>query len=96
MERFSTCDLREKDVININDGACLGSPTDFEFDMSNGVITAIIVGRPSGFLGLSRANDLIIPWKCIQCIGPDAILVRLSDGDRLPIRQSEKRRKFTF
>lgn len=92
MERFSTCDLREKDVININDGACLGMPTDFEFDISSGTITAIIVGRPSGIFGWGKSNALIIPWKCIQCIGPDAILVRLSEGERLPVGQSGRRR----
>ena len=96
MERFSTCDLRQKEVINISDGVCLGNPTDFEFDIANGVITAIIIGRGGGFFGLNKASALIIPWKCIQCIGVDAILVKLPDGERLPERRNEKHRKFTF
>ncbi len=77
MERFSTCDLRDKEVVNLCDGAKLGSPCDFEFDACDGKITALIVPRPSGFLGLSHARDLIIPWNKIECIGEDAILVKL-------------------
>ena len=78
MERFNTCDLREKEVINLCDGTKLGYPCDFEFDSGDGRITAIVIARPSGFLGLSHANDLVIAWNKIECIGEDAILVRLS------------------
>ena len=81
MERFNTCELREKEVINLCDGARLGYPCDFEFDSCDGRITAIVVPRPSGFLGLSHANDLVIAWNKIECIGEDAILVRLSPQD---------------
>lgn len=81
MERFSTCELREKEVINLCDGTRLGCPCDFEFNVYEGAITAIIVPRPSGFLGLSHANDLVIPWDNIECIGTDAILVRMSSNE---------------
>ena len=85
MERFSTCQLREKEVINLCDGCRLGCPSDFEFDGRDGRITALILHRPCGFLGLSHANDLIIPWNKIECIGEDAILVRLSaEEGRIP------------
>lgn len=77
MEKFSTCQLREKEIINICDGARLGCPADFEFNVYQGSITALIVPRPGGFLGLSRSNDLIIPWESIECIGTDTILVRM-------------------
>ena len=82
MERFSTCELREKEVINLCDGTRLGCPCDFEFNVYKGVITAIIIPRPSGFLGLSRANDLVIPWENIECIGTDAILVRMTSEEQ--------------
>ena len=80
-ERFSTCELRAKDVINLCDGTILGNPCDFEFDPCDGKITAIIVPRPCGFLGLSHSNDLIIPWCKIECVGEDAILVKLSASE---------------
>ena len=92
MERFSTCELREKEVINLCDGAKLGCPGDFEFNVCEGKITAIIVPRPSGFLGLSHANDLLIPWNKIECIGEDAILVRLSASEYC-IAEKEKSKK---
>lgn len=94
MERFSTCELREKEVINLCDGAKLGCPSDFEFNVCEGKITAIIVPRPSGFLGLSHANDLFIPWNKIECIGEDAILVRLSTSECcMPEKEKKKNKK---
>ena len=93
MERFNTCDLREKEVVNLCDGTRIGCPSDFEFDLCNGKITALIVPRPSGFLGLSHANDLIIPWNKIECIGEDAILVRLLPADCAPAEPCKKKKK---
>ena len=81
MERFSTCELRDKEVINLCDGSRLGCPTDFEFCASDGKITAIIIEGHGGFLGFGRCNNIIIPWNKIECVGEDAILVRLSPGE---------------
>ena len=81
MERISTWRLREKDVINLCDGRNLGCPEDFEINVSDGRITAIVVSRPSGFLGLSHEKDIIIPWSRVECIGNDAILVKLMPGE---------------
>ncbi|MBE6545948.1 MAG: YlmC/YmxH family sporulation protein [Ruminococcaceae bacterium] len=94
MERFSTCELREKEVINLCDGVKLGCPCDFEFNVCEGKITAIIVPRPSGFLGLSHARDLLIPWDRIECIGSDAILVRLQPTEYRLNEKGEKRNKY--
>lgn len=92
MERLSTCELREKEVINLCDGARLGCPCDFELNACKGEITAIIIPRPSGFLGLSRANDLVIPWEKIERIGTDAILVRMSaDGEDIAYQRKNSR-----
>ena len=96
MERFSTCDLREKEVINLCDGIRLGCPIDFEFNVCDGKITAIIVSRPSGFLGLSHANDLTIPWGKIECIGEDAILVRLPASEWNQNDRNGRMRKKNF
>ena len=90
--RWNTCDLREKDVINLCDGARLGCPSDFEFDSCDGRITALVIPRPSGFLGMSRAHDLIIPWRCIECIGEDAILVRMP-SEEIGTQEERKKRK---
>ena len=84
MERFNTCDLREKEIINLCDGTRLGCPCDFEFNSCDGRIVALIVPRNGGFLGMGRSHDLVIPWNKIECIGEDAILVRLMPGEILP------------
>ncbi len=77
MQRMGTDDLRELEIINLCDGSRLGYACDFEFDVSDGRISALIVPRPSGFLGLSKECDIVIPWCRIECIGEDAILVKL-------------------
>ena len=91
MERFSTCELRDKEVINLCDGARLGCPSDFEFSACDGKITALIVAGQGGFLGFGHSNDLLIPWCKIECIGEDAILVRLAPNE-IPISNDNKRK----
>lgn len=77
MRRMGTDELRQKEVINLCDGARLGYACDFEIDVSDGKICSLIVPRSSGVLGLGRSCDLVIPWCRIECIGEDAILVKL-------------------
>ena len=93
MERISTWKLRDKDVINLCDGKNLGCPEDFEINICDGRITALIVSRPSGFLGLSHDKDIIIPWNKIECIGNDAILVRIMAGECNYYPDRDKKRK---
>ena len=93
MERFSTCELRDKELINLCDGARLGCPSDFEFSACDGKITALIVAGQGGFLGFGHSNDLLIPWCKIECIGEDAILVRLSPSDFASCDDDNKRKK---
>ena len=81
MRKIGTDDLRQKQIINLCDGASLGYASDFEFDAVNGRIIALIVPRGAGFLGFARACDLIIPWCKIECIGEDAILVKLPEEE---------------
>ena len=78
MDIISTEDLRNKEIINLCDGARLGYACDFEFDKCTGSVTALIVDVSSGFLGLTSRERLIIPWCKVECIGEDTVLVRLS------------------
>jgi YlmC/YmxH family sporulation protein len=69
-------DLRDRDVININDGKRLGVIGDLDLDMENGIIKALILPGSGGFMGvIGRKNDLVIPWEQVKKIGVDAILV---------------------
>ena len=70
-------DLRDKDVININDGRRYGCVSDVEIDISSGRLCAIIVpGESKGFI-FGRCEEIRIPWDKIVRIGNDAILVDL-------------------
>lgn len=92
MNICSTEDIRKKEVINLCDGARLGCATDFEINVCDAKILALII--PScGWLGIRKGDCIIIPWENIECIGEDAILVKL---ETLNARQSNcgtKKRK---
>ena len=77
MGKMGTDELRQKEVINLCDGARLGYVCDFEIDICDGRICSLIVPRGTGFLGLGKNADIVIPWCRIDCIGEDAILVKL-------------------
>ena len=70
-----TRDMREKAVISVCDGRCLGNICDFEIDPCCGKIEAIFVPGFSGKFWSGRGCDVRIPWDKIQQIGEDAILV---------------------
>lgn len=73
-------DLRDLEIININDGRRLGPIKDIELDLEKGRIQALIMpgfstGRIVGIFG--RNDDLVVPWEKIKCIGVDVLLVDL-------------------
>ncbi len=96
MERFNTCDMRYKEVINLCDGSKLGCPSDFEINACDGKITAIVIEGQGGFLGFGQGEDLIVPWNKIECIGEDAILVRLMPNECNLTRDKGKKSKKGF
>lgn len=72
-------DMREKEVINVNNGAKIGLVYDFEIDLEKGKVIALVLpgsGKMLSFFG--KNNDLIIEWEDIVKIGTDAILVDLN------------------
>ena len=69
-------DLQCKEVLCIGSGQRLGFITDIQIDIPEGNVCAIVVPCPAKLLGLpGRRDDYLIPWSCIQKIGPDIILV---------------------
>jgi YlmC/YmxH family sporulation protein len=69
-------DLRDRDVINVNDGKRLGVISDIDLDIENGKIRAIVLPGAGGFMGvIGRKNDLVVPWEKVVKIGIDTILV---------------------
>ena len=71
-------DFKHKEVINITDGRRLGFVQDVTANLESVAITSIIVLGTNKLLGFfSSANDIIIPWEKIKCIGDDVILVEI-------------------
>ena len=69
-------DLRQKEIINIKDGARFGFVCDVEFETESGRITQLIVPGPAKLLGVfGREQEYCIPWSDITQIGEDIILV---------------------
>lgn len=73
---IKTSELKQKEVININDGRRLGLVADVEINMETGNLEAIIIPAGGKFLGFfSKENDIVIGWNNIRKIGVDVILV---------------------
>jgi YlmC/YmxH family sporulation protein len=73
-------DLRDREIININDGRRLGPIRDIELDLEKGKIQALVLPGYDGgkILNIFGKNEeLVIPWENIRRIGVDAILVEL-------------------
>lgn len=69
-------ELKNKQVVCVNDGFILGYISDVELDTDSGDLTAIIIfGRPKFFGLIGKQEDIIIPWKEIKVIGPETVLV---------------------
>ena len=69
-------ELCEKEVIQLEQGVCLGRADDLEFDPATAQLKSLILlGRPRLFGLLGRDESLMIPWREIETIGTDASLV---------------------
>ena len=77
-------ELHCKEVICIDSGQRLGFVSDVEIDMCDGKVIALVVPGPCRFLGMfGRNDDFVIPWRCINRIGPDIILVDIQPNECL-------------
>lgn len=70
-------DLCTKEIVQLQNGVCLGKADDLEFDLQTAEITSLqLLGQPRLFGLMGREETLTIPWHEIERIGLDAILVR--------------------
>ena len=82
MTRYSK--LRQKEVVNILDGARLGYICDLVVDVTSGKVCAIVVPGATRLSFLFKGErDSVIPWGNIRKIGEDVVLVEL-DGSFIP------------
>ncbi len=80
MQKISTTELCERQVINLCGGELLGYPASFELDMEDGRILAMNVCEHC-FSVFSKREEYYIPWCRIECIGEDAILVKIPQNE---------------
>ena len=70
-------ELCEKEIVQLEQGVCLGRADDLELDPATAQLQSLILlGRPRLFGLLGRDETLTIPWEEIDKIGLDAVLVR--------------------
>ncbi|MBQ4065235.1 MAG: YlmC/YmxH family sporulation protein [Clostridia bacterium] len=70
-------DLRNKEVINLQNGRRLGYVSDVELDIRDARLVSILVSGEGGFF--RKATVLRIPWACIQHVGEDLLLVSVKE-----------------
>ena len=75
MQKISFSSLSDLEVINLCGGERLGYPSDIEIELCDRRVISITVSRCGSFLG--EKEEYVIPWKHIECIGTDAILVKI-------------------
>lgn len=80
MRKISTVELRAKEVVNLCGGEKLGFICDFEIDADDGRIISIIIPCGDGKL-FGKREEFIIPWRCIECIGEDTVLVKIQQNE---------------
>lgn len=90
MQRCSSEDFREKEVVSVCDGKKLGCVAEVEFNVCDGRLTAIIVPGEGGFLGFGSRERIVIPWDKIVRIGEDVILVNAEGLLPLPCKKKSK------
>lgn len=77
-------DMRQKEVINLCDGARFGFISDVEIDTKTGKIVSLIVPGPGKVLGMfGREQEYQIRWERVKKIGDDIILIDADTGDIL-------------
>ena len=74
MAKYTTFELREKNVVNICTAETLGKIIELEVDVTCGKITCLIVGDISIF-NIFKKEYIRINWDDIRQIGDDTILV---------------------
>lgn len=73
MEVMTFDELREKEVINMNDCSRLGFISNVSIDVSCGRVVSFNVKDCSGVLG--KGKEICVPWEKITKIGCDIIFV---------------------
>lgn len=72
-------DLQSKDIINVNDGKCIGNIIDVSID-NDGKAIVLLVEKYRFFMSFFSNNIIEIKWDQIKKIGKDVILVNMGES----------------
>lgn len=92
MRICSVCELKNKEVINLCDGARLGFVSDVEIDLDCGAVVSLIVPGDARLFRFGGGGELRVLWCDIERIGDDVILVRRTEIAGEVCDKSRKRR----
>ncbi len=79
-KEYTFCELREREVINVEDGKKLGRIVDVAFNCKGQLIGLIVPGEKKFFKNITGTDNLYIPFNCVLKIGDDVILVDLNNS----------------
>lgn len=68
-------ELCEKEVVQLEQGMCLGRADDLELDPATAQLQLDFAGQTAAFWPAGPGRNLTIPWQEIETIGTDIILV---------------------
>jgi len=73
-------ELKDKEVINVATGKCVGFVSDIDIDPVTGCVKALFIPGPGKIGGLfGRDTCYCISWNCVVRIGPDIILINVCE-----------------
>lgn len=80
--KCTLAELRNKEIINIKNGARLGYIDDLEFDTETSEVKSFIVYGRSRFFGLfGKDDDIVITCGDIEIIGVDTVLIAVDEAE---------------
>lgn len=79
--KCTLAELRNKEIINIRNGARMGYVDDVEFDTDDSMIKSFIIYGRTRFFGLlGRDDDIILTCDDIEIIGVDTVLISADEA----------------
>ena len=94
MRIIGTREFRSLEVINLCGGERLGFPCELELDVDSARVISFTVNIDDGqFSFFGQKEEYVIPWCKIECIGEDAILVRVTEGELCACLRPKHRKK---
>lgn len=81
---YTFCELREREIVNVADGKCLGRLNDMALNGCGKILGIIVPGEKKFFKSVTGCENIYIRWESILKIGTDVILVDLNNTVKPP------------